>query len=173
MDLWGTPFFASSKTVFGAENLASARGGHARCNSLCLGWEPEGCSEGVVFVASARSEYAAAVECLRQTNPFYAEVTLGDGGEDLLEGCVLETAEDSALANELLQKGPADAQGQETGRRRKTMAPLKTKIEAKRYQAERGCCERMYYLSFCDVCLTVEALACFVSRSSAFPEDAL
>ena len=46
------------------------------------------------------------------TNPFYAEaaeVTLADGGDDLLEGCVLETAEDSALAKELLQRGPADA----------------------------------------------------------------
>ena len=36
-----------------------------------------------------------------------------DADEDLLEGCVLETAEESALAQELLQKGPADAQGQE------------------------------------------------------------
>ena len=54
MDLLGTLFFASSKAVFGAEDLASARGGHARCNSLCLGWEPEGCSQGVVFVASAQ-----------------------------------------------------------------------------------------------------------------------
>jgi hypothetical protein len=35
-------------------------------------------------------------------------------GEDVLDGCVLETAEDSALAQELLQKGPADAQGQES-----------------------------------------------------------
>ena len=33
--------------------------------------------------------------------------------DDVLDGCVLETAEDSALAQELLQKGPADAQGQE------------------------------------------------------------
>ena len=59
------------------------------------------------LLRAPRSEYAAAVECLRQMNPFYAEVTLGDGGDDLLEGCVLETAEDSALAKELLQKGPA------------------------------------------------------------------
>jgi len=41
------------------------------------------------------------------------EVELRDGAEDLLEGCVLETAEDSALAQELLQRGPADAQGQD------------------------------------------------------------
>ena len=70
--------------------------------------------KGSALLRAPRNEYAAAVECLRQTNPFFPEVTLGDGGDVLLEGCVLETAEDSALARELLQKGPADAQGQET-----------------------------------------------------------
>ena len=42
----------------------------------------------------------------------YAQVELEAGGEDVLDGCVLETDENSALAQELLQKGPADAQGQ-------------------------------------------------------------
>ena len=54
------------------------------------------------------------MECLRRTSPFYAAVEVRPDGEDVLDGCVLETAEDSALAQELLQKGPADAQGQES-----------------------------------------------------------
>ena len=69
--------------------------------------------KGSSLLRAPRDEYTAAVECLRKTNPFYAEVELRDGSDDLLEGCVLETAEDSALAQELLQRGPADAQGQD------------------------------------------------------------
>lgn len=72
--------------------------------------------KGSSLLRAPRDEYTAAVECLRKTSPFYAEVELADGREDLLEGCVLETAEDSALAQELLQKGPADAQGQEASK---------------------------------------------------------
>ena len=69
--------------------------------------------KGSSLLRAPRDEYTAAVECLRKTNPFYAEVELRDGSDDLLEGCILETAEDSALAQELLQRGPADAQGQD------------------------------------------------------------
>ena len=69
--------------------------------------------KGSALLRAPRDEYTAAVDCLRRTNPFYAEVVVRDADEDLLEGCVLETAEESALAQELLQKGPADAQGQE------------------------------------------------------------
>ena len=94
--------------------------------------------KGSSLLRAPRSEYGAAVECLRQTNPFYAEVTLGDGGDDLLEGCVLETAEDSAM--NCYRKAPSTHKDKRHWRRRKTMAPLKTKIEAKRRQAERGCC---------------------------------
>ena len=68
---------------------------------------------GSTLLKAPRDEYTAAVECLRKTSPFYAAVEVRPDGEDVLEGCVLETAEDSALAQELLQKGPADAQGQE------------------------------------------------------------
>eukprot|EP00435_Cladocopium_sp_Y103_P022832 s2327_g5.t1 len=67
---------------------------------------------GSALLKAPRDEYTAAVECLQKTSPFYAEVELREDGEDVLEGCVLETAEDSALAQELLQKGPADSQGQ-------------------------------------------------------------
>lgn len=69
--------------------------------------------KGSALLRAPRDQYTAAVDCLRRTNPFYAEVVVRDADEDLLEGCVLETAEESALAQELLQKGPADAQGQE------------------------------------------------------------
>ena len=69
---------------------------------------------GSTLLKAPRDEYTAAVECLRRTSPFYAAVEVRPDGEDVLDGCVLETAEDSALAQELLQKGPADAQGQES-----------------------------------------------------------
>ena len=68
---------------------------------------------GSALLKAPRDEYTAAVECLRTTSPFYADVQLRQDEEDVLDGCVLETAEDSALAQELLQKGPADAQGQQ------------------------------------------------------------
>lgn len=68
---------------------------------------------GSTLLKAPRDEYTAAVDCLRKTSPLYAAVEVRPDGEDVLEGCVLETAEDSALAQELLQKGPADAQGQE------------------------------------------------------------
>ena len=64
------------------------------------------------LLKAPRDEYAAAVQWLMENNPFYAQVELEAGGEDVLDGCVLETDENSALAQELLQKGPADAQGQ-------------------------------------------------------------
>ena len=69
------------------------------------------------LLQAPRSEYAAAVEKHRQTSMYYAEAAveldrLPDAdGPNALEGCVLETAVDSYLARELLQKGPADAQG--------------------------------------------------------------
>ena len=69
---------------------------------------------GSTLLKAPRDEYTAAVECLRRTSPFYAAVEVRPDGEDVLDGCVLETAEDSALAQELMQKGPADAQGQES-----------------------------------------------------------
>ena len=64
------------------------------------------------LLKAPRDEYAAAVQWLMENNPFYAQVELEAGGEDVLDGCVLETDENAALAQELLQKGPADAQGQ-------------------------------------------------------------
>ena len=67
---------------------------------------------GSALLKAPREEYIAADECLQKTSPFYASVEVRGDGEDVLEGCVLETAEDSALAQELLQKGPADSQGQ-------------------------------------------------------------
>ncbi|CAE7548235.1 tkt [Symbiodinium sp. CCMP2592] len=70
------------------------------------------------LLQAPREEYVAAVEKLRETSPYYRSVALEAGltpGDDVdaLEGCVLETAADSYLARELLQKGPADAQGQD------------------------------------------------------------
>ncbi|CAK9076536.1 Transketolase [Durusdinium trenchii] len=66
-----------------------------------------------------REEYVAAVERLRQTSKYYAEAAVDlsrwSGQEEtMFEGCVLETDADSYLAKELLQRGPADAQGQES-----------------------------------------------------------
>ena len=65
------------------------------------------------LLKAPRDEYMAAVECLQRTSPFYAAIQVRPDGEDALDGCVLETAADSALAQQLLQQGPADAQGQE------------------------------------------------------------
>ena len=69
--------------------------------------------KGSSLLKAPRDEYEAAVQCLQKTSPYYASVHLQHRPDDVLDGCVLETAEDSALAQELLQKGPADAQGQE------------------------------------------------------------
>ena len=69
--------------------------------------------KGSSLLKAPRDEYEAAVQCLQKTSPYYASVHLQLRPDDVLDGCVLETAEDSALAQELLQKGPADAQGQE------------------------------------------------------------
>lgn len=68
---------------------------------------------GSTLLKAPRDEYTAAVDCLRRTSPFYASVEVRPDGEDVLDGCVLETAAESALAQQLLQQGPADAQGQE------------------------------------------------------------
>ena len=63
--------------------------------------------------------YAAAVKCLNELSPYYQDVDvaverLGDDGlAPALLDCVLETSADSALAQRLLQSGPADAQGQD------------------------------------------------------------
>lgn len=68
---------------------------------------------GSTLLKAPRDEYTAAVDCLRRTSPFYASVEVRPDGEDVLDGCVLETAAESALAQQLLQQRPADAQGQE------------------------------------------------------------
>lgn len=68
---------------------------------------------GSALLSRPREEYNAAVSCLQHTSPYYRSVVLRHDVDDPLQGCVLETAEDSYLARELLQKGPADAQGQE------------------------------------------------------------
>ena len=84
---------------------------------------------GSALLKAPRDEYTAAVECLRTTSPFYADVQLRQDGEDVLDGCVLETAEDSALAQELLQKGPADAQGQQDDNDSTGAEPLQGEAE--------------------------------------------
>ena len=58
-------------------------------------------------------EYDAAVSCLQRTSPYYRNVELRHSSESPMQGCFVETSEDSYLARELLQKGPADAQGQD------------------------------------------------------------
>jgi len=83
----------------------------------------------MVVRAGRRTEESGAWLCIAQSSkrrvhggsgvlakdqPFLRSRRSAPDGEDVLDGCVLETAEDSALAQELLQKGPADAQGQES-----------------------------------------------------------
>ena len=65
------------------------------------------------LLKAPRGEYESAVRCLQSTSPYYEEVTLRDAGESTLQGCILETGVNSYLAKQLLQQGPADAQGQE------------------------------------------------------------
>ena len=64
---------------------------------------------GSTLLKAPRDEYTAAVECLRRTSPFYASVEVRPDGEDVLDGCVLETAEDD-VEGEDTQK---DATGEE------------------------------------------------------------
>ena len=131
--------------------------------------------KGSSLLRAPRSEYAAAVECLRQTNPFYAEVTLGDGGDDLLEGCVLETAEDLALAN-------VDAQGQQTPEGEENDGAAEDQDRGKEVPGGAWVLLanilQIYYLSFWDRLLDCrscpsEANEIRFGDLSEFPEDAL
>ena len=65
-----------------------------------------------------RQEYVNAVRTLQEVSMYYSDVPLSkecSNTEDLWQQCVLETDEDSYLARELLQKGPAESQGQQEG----------------------------------------------------------
>ncbi len=65
-----------------------------------------------------RQEYVNAVRTLQEVSMYYSDVPLSEecsNTEDLWQQCVLETDEDSYLARELLQKGPAESQGQQEG----------------------------------------------------------
>ncbi|CAK9089597.1 Transketolase, partial [Durusdinium trenchii] len=64
------------------------------------------------LLQAPREEYERAVRCLQSTSLYYAKVELEHGEVDALQSCVLETESDSYLAQQLLQQGPADAQGQ-------------------------------------------------------------
>ena len=84
---------------------------------VLVGQKKEDLIKSSKLLQAPREEYVAAVERLRNTSPYYSSVALDssvfpDENVSVLEGCVLETAVDSYLARELLQKGPADAQGQ-------------------------------------------------------------
>ena len=64
-----------------------------------------------------RQEYVNAVRTLQEVSMYYSDVPLSEecsNTDDLWQQCVLET-EDRYLARELLQKGPAEAQGQQEG----------------------------------------------------------
>ncbi|CAJ1439150.1 unnamed protein product, partial [Effrenium voratum] len=65
------------------------------------------------LLSCPRDEYDAAVSCLQRSSPYYRNVELRRCSESPMQGCFVETSEDSYLARELLQKGPADAQGQD------------------------------------------------------------
>ena len=65
------------------------------------------------LLSCPRDEYDAAVSCLQRSSPYYRNVELRHCSESPMQGCFVETSEDSYLARELLQKGPADAQGQD------------------------------------------------------------
>ena len=71
------------------------------------------------LLETSHASYTAAVQCLNQLSPYYRDIDVAvervgdDGMAPALLDCVLETSGDSALAQRLLQSGPADAQGQE------------------------------------------------------------
>ena len=60
------------------------------------------------LLSCPRDEYDAAVSCLQRSSPYYRNVELRRCSESPTQGCFVETSEDSYL-----QKGPADAQGQD------------------------------------------------------------
>ena len=82
------------------------------------------------LLETSHARYAAAVKCLNELSPYYQDVgvaveRLGDDGlAPALLDCVLETSADSALAQRLLQSGPADAQGQDLEEEREDAAPV-------------------------------------------------
>eukprot|EP00434_Breviolum_minutum_P028084 symbB.v1.2.024842.t1/scaffold2378.1/size80641/1 len=82
------------------------------------------------LLETSHARYAAAVKCLNELSPYYQDVDvaverLGDDGlAPALLDCVLETSADSALAQRLLQSGPADAQGQDLEEEQQDGAPV-------------------------------------------------
>lgn len=67
---------------------------------------------GSSLLQAPRKEYEEPVQCLQRTSAYYESVNLTACRETELDGCILETAAKSYLAKQLLQQGPADAQGQ-------------------------------------------------------------
>lgn len=68
------------------------------------------------LLQAPREEYVRAVQKLQKISMYYQDVELREESYvegTLLDSCVLETAEGSYLAQQLLQTGPADAVGQE------------------------------------------------------------
>ena len=87
------------------------------------------------LLETSHARYVAAVKCLNELSPYYQEVDvaverLGDDGlAPALLDCVLETSADSALAQRLLQSGPADAQGQDLEEEQEDAAPVANATE--------------------------------------------
>ena len=73
------------------------------------------------LLQAPRAQYEAAVQSLQQRSPYYKGVEIrgerlvSEDGDPVLLDCVLETDGGSALARQLSQTGPADAQGQDAG----------------------------------------------------------
>ena len=82
------------------------------------------------LLETSHARYAAAVKCLNELSPYYQDVDvaverLGDDGlAPALLDCVLETSAAGALAQRLLQSGPADAQGQDLEEEQEDAAPV-------------------------------------------------
>ena len=78
------------------------------------------------LLQAPREEYVRAVRKLQKISMYYQDVELREDGYvegTLLDSCVLETAEGSYLAQQLLQTGPADAVGQEDVEMETTSVP--------------------------------------------------
>ena len=85
------------------------------------------------LLETSHSKYCEAVKCLNclnQLSPYYHDVDIAldrvgdDGLAPALLDCVLETSGESALAQRLLQSGPADAQGQDVEEEQETQADV-------------------------------------------------
>eukprot|EP00435_Cladocopium_sp_Y103_P063361 s1426_g25.t1 len=96
----------------GLQDAAATGRRHAGVYPLRVGWARQGSAEEQRVSASAQGGVRASRAMLADNLALLCHVDLDQAEADALQSCILETEADSYLRQQLLQQGPADAQGQ-------------------------------------------------------------